>query len=265
MRNAALALALFLLVQLASSAAALLAVNAGHLADGGGLDTSLLLRHPEYSGMALFFGQLLLIALLWLTRLVPRRPLRPAMHIGAGGWLCVASATLLMSVGSTLLLAPLGLSDGGMMETFAGMKGNVLCLLLLCCVGPLAEELLFRSAVLGNLRRSGLHPAAAVMVSAVAFAAVHGNWAQAVPAALGGLLFGTFYVRAADLRPSVLGHVVNNSLAVVALFVWPEMDAGLLALPAAVQVSAGIVLLAGAAALAWLWWNKTLQPTHENR
>ena len=139
MRNAALALALFLLVQLASSAAALLAVNAGHLADGGGLDTSLLLRHPEYSGMALFFGQLLLIALLWLTRLVPRRPLRPAMHIGAGGWLCVASATLLMSVGSTLLLAPLGLSDDGMMETFAGMKGNVLCLLLLCCVGPLAE------------------------------------------------------------------------------------------------------------------------------
>lgn len=265
MRNAVLALGLFLLVQLASSAAALLAVNVENLAEGGGIDTALLLRHPEYSGVALFFGQLLLMVLLLLTRLVPRHPLRPAMRIGVDGWLCVTGATLLMSVGSTLLLAPLGLSDGGMMETFAGMKRNVLCLMLLCCIGPLTEELLFRAAILGNLRRCGLRPAAAVVVSALVFAVVHGNWAQAVPAALGGLLFGTFYVRSADLRPSAIGHVLNNSLAVAALFLWPEMDAGLLALPAALLVGAGLALLAGAAGLTLLWWNKTLQPIHEDR
>ena len=252
MKGALLALLLYIATQLVCSAAALLAVNGPSLLAGGELDAALLLRHPEYSGVALLAGQSVLLVLL---RLLPRRAGRPAVKWGVAGWAGIVGATLLMSVGSTLLLAPLELPDGGMVQTFEGMKDNVLCLLLLCLVGPVTEEAVFRGAVLGNLWRGGMAPALAVAVSAAAFAVVHGNWAQAVPAVMGGVLFGTLYVCGGDLRAPAAAHVVNNVLAVLALF-FPALDGAVSAVTPPVAVGAGCVLLGGSAGIMAALWHR---------
>ena len=86
-------------------------------------------------------------------------------------------------------------------------------------IGPFAEELLFRGAVLPSLlkwdRISG-KPWLAIVISAALFSLAHMNPAQMPFAFLLGLLFGWLYYRTGSLLPGLVIHVINNSLICVA-------------------------------------------------
>lgn len=102
-------------------------------------------------------------------------------------------------------------------------EGNVLYNILSACImAPLLEEWLCRGVIERGLLscergngRTGYSPALAIFISAAAFALIHRNIWQGVPAFLFGLLFGYVYYRTGSLKLTVLMHCFNNSMSVV--------------------------------------------------
>ena len=95
-------------------------------------------------------------------------------------------------------------------------------------LGPVAEEMVFRGAVLRSLLK--LFPAKAhwwpILISAVLFGAVHMNMAQFVHALPIGLLLGWMYYRTGSIIPGLLFHWVNNTVAYVMFNIMPQMGDG---------------------------------------
>lgn len=87
--------------------------------------------------------------------------------------------------------------------------------LAIALLGPVAEELCFRGAVIGGMLRLGCRPWVAVAVSSLLFGLVHFNPAQVPFAAAMGLVLGVLYLRTGSLLLPMLVHVVNNSLSVL--------------------------------------------------
>lgn len=95
-------------------------------------------------------------------------------------------------------------------------------------LGPVAEEMVFRGAVLRSLLK--VFPAKVhwwpILISAVLFGAVHMNMAQFVHALPIGLLLGWMYYRTGSIIPGLLFHWVNNTVAYVMFNIMPQMGDG---------------------------------------
>ena len=85
--------------------------------------------------------------------------------------------------------------------------------LALALTPALGEELLFRG-FLQRLLASRWPAAVAVLGSAAVFGAAHLDLVHGVAAFVLGGYLGALTARAGSLRPAILGHAVNNSLAV---------------------------------------------------
>ena len=88
----------------------------------------------------------------------------------------------------------------------AGLAGGVRSLLVL----PLAEELIFRGALLRILRPLGRNPA--ILGQAVLFAALHGTLTEKCYALGMGLIFGWAAEETGSPAPGVVLHILNNGL-----------------------------------------------------
>ena len=93
-------------------------------------------------------------------------------------------------------------------------------------LAPLAEELVFRGAILRSLLQWTSRPWIAIALSALFFAAAHMNPAQLPHAFLIGLLLGWLYYRTNSIVPGIVMHWVNNSVAYVMYNLMPEMNDG---------------------------------------
>jgi hypothetical protein len=87
---------------------------------------------------------------------------------------------------------------------------------------PIAEELVFRGAVLRELLRLCSRHWTAILLSALIFALIHGNPAQMPHAFVMGLLLGWMYWRTDSILPGVVFHWVNNSVAYVMYNIYPD-------------------------------------------
>lgn len=97
----------------------------------------------------------------------------------------------------------------------ADMMRNRWGYLAIGILAPLAEEAVFRGAVLRVLLRlfDKKWHWIAIAISAILFGLVHGNVQQFVHATLIGLILGWMYYRTDSILPGVLFHWVNNSAA----------------------------------------------------
>lgn len=102
------------------------------------------------------------------------------------------------------------------------MSRNFLGLLTLIIVGPIAEELLFREAIAGEMLRRGANPWVAIVVSAIAFGVTHLNLAQGLYALPIGFLFGVIYYKTGNIILTSLLHIVNNGIAAIQLYTMGE-------------------------------------------
>ena len=109
-------------------------------------------------------------------------------------------------------------------DLFASIMSRDLGFIAVGVVAPVAEEMVFRGAILRTLYKALGHRRrwVAIAVSAVLFGLVHGNMAQGFGAAVMGLLLGWIYVRTGSIVPGVVFHWVNNSLAVMAYRAMPQ-------------------------------------------
>lgn len=91
-------------------------------------------------------------------------------------------------------------------------------------LAPLAEEMVFRGAILRSLLRWKQNPWVGIAISALLFAVVHMNPAQMPHAFLIGLLLGWMYWRTDSIVPGVVYHWVNNTVAYVMYNLYPNPD-----------------------------------------
>ena len=95
-------------------------------------------------------------------------------------------------------------------------------------LAPLAEEMVFRGAVLKALLQWKENPWVGIVISAVLFALIHMNPAQMPHAFLIGLLLGWMYYRTDSIVPGVVYHWVNNTMAYVLYNFYPDPNMTLL-------------------------------------
>jgi membrane protease YdiL (CAAX protease family) len=126
--------------------------------------------------------------------------------------------------------------------------------LALALAPALGEELLFRGFLL-RLLALRWRAAPAVLGSAVAFGVAHLELVHGVAAFVLGCYLGALAARAGSLRPAVLSHAANNSLALAGTAgLLPEI--GTPGAPA--QIGLALALSAGCLALSL--WRPRLQP-----
>lgn len=108
-------------------------------------------------------------------------------------------------------------------QLFQKIMGNRWGYLSVGILAPIAEEMVFRGAVLRILLRvfhSQWHWLA-IILSALLFGAVHGNLSQLIHASLLGLLLGWLYYRSGSIIPGIVLHWVNNTVAYIAYNLMP--------------------------------------------
>ena len=98
---------------------------------------------------------------------------QPAILAIAGGMLAAFS--------TSILTEDVALPDI-MQEMALAMSHNFWGLLAIAIIGPIAEELLFREAIEGEMLRRGANPWTAILISAIAFGTVHfTSWGKISP------------------------------------------------------------------------------------
>ena len=177
----------------------------------------------------------------WQAKIVKGRP------VSAVGWGMALVGFVVLSLGTSLMLSPVGMDDRGMQKIFEGMKDSGVCLFLMAVAGPVFEEIVFREGVLRQLVHSrrrndptsgGLTLLWATVVSALCFGLVHGNLQQAVPAFILGLALGLCYCRTGNIVMCSVLHVVNNSMALGLMFL-PQVNNAMENLPTPLSVGLG--------------------------
>ncbi len=102
-------------------------------------------------------------------------------------------------------------------EAFTKIAESTAGFLAIALFGPIMEEIVFRRIIIDDcIRRTG-KKWAAILISATLFGLIHMNPAQMVFAFLIGLLFGWVYVRTGSMLPGIIGHIINNTVAVLGM------------------------------------------------
>lgn len=258
MKKSLLLILLYVGAQIVAGNLALLAVNMPNLMADKGIDEKLLQAVPKVSFYAMLGVDVLIIGGLYLTKVCRREAFVRRIRLSQREVVIGLCAFFLLVLGTSFFLALIPLPDGGSMELFSRVKGDWLCLLLLCVVGPLTEEVIFREGILRSLIQSNWHPMVAVAVSAATFALVHGNLAQIIPALILGLALGLFYLRTGNLWFCTVAHVLNNSVAVLSLH-WPETESWMQDMPSLSLSICALLTFGAGAFLLYKWWGmKTL-------
>jgi len=141
----------------------------------------------------------------------------PALGFRAVGWRPLLWGTL-GTVAVSVAVSQLGLEPQGVkqaMKIAQDPAALLVGLALLAGLAPLVEELVFRGLLYGWLAgRWG--PGIAFIGSSLAFAAAHVELTHVILVLPLGLVFGWLRWRSGSLWPSLVAHMANNGLAVVA-------------------------------------------------
>jgi membrane protease YdiL (CAAX protease family) len=142
--------------------------------------------------------------------------LRPPRASGLALWL---AATVVLVVLSDLLTVVLGrpLVPAFMTELMEVTEAPALLWLAIVIAAPLFEELLIRGFLLEGLRRGRLGAAGAVVVTSLAWAAIHLQYDgyEIATIFLFGLLLGAARLRSGSLWAPIAMHVLVNLVATV--------------------------------------------------
>lgn len=246
-----LILMLFVMAQMMAGICASIQLNLSNFANGGEIDPMLCLAHPKVYVLWMLIWDLILLLLLWVTKVVRRNCLTAGRHseppLSPSYVVSLLTAFLLLVLGNSALAVVLELPDDGVSEIFMGVKDEAFAWLTLCLVGPLVEELIFREGIARQLRSLGMRTFWAALLSAAVFGVAHGNLAQAIPAIILGTALGLHYFRTNDLRLCLTAHVLNNTLAIILLF-FPELETAFSGISAPIlSTIAAVLILAGGA------------------
>ena len=155
-------------------------------------------------------------------------------HFGRWGGTLLAIAVSVGILAAAVILEAVNQhlpdTEGSIIEQMEKMMEGPLWvnIITMCIMAPIMEEWLCRGVILRGLlnyepksprtegeRSRGMSPALAIIISAIFFAAIHGNVWQGVTAFAIGCLFGYVYYKTGSLKLTILMHCVNNTFAVL--------------------------------------------------
>lgn len=173
---------------------------------------------PEFTVTALL-GALLIIAIFFGKRyvtlspgLIERKSARKFLGI-----LALATISYLFIDGSIMDLPFYhNLFPEEDWQKYEDMKPDFFSLLNLSFAGPITEEIAFRGVLLGGLLRMRCRPWLAILISALAFGAVHGDGLKMLGCTGFGILCGWLFWRTRSLLPSIVAHIINNCFCAIA-------------------------------------------------
>lgn len=124
--------------------------------------------------------------------------------------------------------------------------------LLVAVIAPVMEEFVFRMTIIGKLKRWGGRTA--VIISALCFGLIHGNFSQMIYAFLMGLMLGYLYLSTGKMKYSVILHMAVNFMgSIVAPWVLSQMDPAVMNDPMAdLSKAAPFLIYLGVLALLWM-------------
>ncbi len=94
----------------------------------------------------------------------------------------------------------------------------ILAFVVIAIIPAIGEELLFRGLIQNFLSKAFSNHHIAIWFTGFVFAAIHMQFFGVVPRMLLGVLFGYLFHWSGKLSVAMIGHLVNNGLALIALF-----------------------------------------------
>lgn len=104
-------------------------------------------------------------------------------------------------------------------DTIHALANNPIGVLTIVLIGPLSEEIIFRHGMLGGMLRRGVNPWITILVSSLLFGIIHWNPIQILFASVLGVMLGILYTKSKSILPSLLYHIINNSISVVVMWI----------------------------------------------
>ena len=105
-------------------------------------------------------------------------------------------------------------------ESDYGIYGAILKVVIMA---PVIEELIFRGIIMHGLMRN-YSKFTAVFASALMFALFHLNPWQFPATFILGLILGILMIRTRNIYLCILGHAINNALALVSMKYWDDLQ-----------------------------------------
>lgn len=99
---------------------------------------------------------------------------------------------------------------------------DIIIYFYMCLLGPVLEELIFRGVLLEGLRKYG--NLFGMIMSSVLFGLMHQNIIQCIPAFAIGLVWGYIAVKSDSLIPSIILHILNNTMSAVLMVLMESVD-----------------------------------------
>lgn len=219
---------LYLLLQLVATVVLVGGMLIARLAKMDG-DPSVLLKQLSTESSDMFTSPMVLglsvvlSAVLMLIHLVRKRYIRIDAHFlrhKGAGWVLLLCLPLVYTVMYLLNVLNEWMNLTNLLEDqFIDMSHNVWGVLSIALAAPVVEECLFRGAIEGRMLKVW-HPWVAICVSALFFGLIHMNPAQIPFAFLCGVLFGWLRWKTGSLLPGIVGHILNNSIACLTMFLY---------------------------------------------
>ena len=98
-------------------------------------------------------------------------------------------------------------------------EGSILIsLLTVGIVAPFTEEFIFRGVIFKTLNKN-ISILGTIIIQALFFGIFHGNLIQGIYATLLGLVLGYITYRTRSLWPSIIIHIINNTIATISPFI----------------------------------------------
>jgi membrane protease YdiL (CAAX protease family) len=160
--------------------------------------------------------------------------------------LVMVAGILALSQALESLVLLLGVGTGPALEWMTRTMGSTtplglaLALVVVGLLAPIGEELFFRGYMLTRLRQAW-SPGPAILVSAIAFGIIHGEWVHGLLAAGIGVYLGLVTERSGSVVPAMICHAVNNTASVL-LSAWLGSPHGR-ALNATLVIAMGLVVV----------------------
>ena len=101
---------------------------------------------------------------------------------------------------------------------FTSTSHFILALVVVAIIPAIGEELLFRGLIQNMFTKAFANPHIAIWITGFIFAAIHMQFFGVMPRMLLGVLFGYLYHWSGKLSVAIIGHLVNNGLALIALY-----------------------------------------------
>ena len=104
------------------------------------------------------------------------------------------------------------------LTNFTSTGHFILAFIIIAIIPGIGEELLFRGLIQNNLRIAFNNHHVAIWLTGFIFAAIHLQFFGVAPRMFLGILFGYLYHWSGKLTVAMLAHLINNGLAVIALY-----------------------------------------------